>query len=72
MNELRDVLAYGYPVWHHDEFDCLITWNGHATFLWWNLTDKGWENTDVHTSYDIQSLTAAENEAAEWAEEAAL
>ncbi len=70
MNNLNIVVADGAIVWAHEEFDCVITWNGSSIFNWWTLNANGWENVDIQTVYGITNVFEARGAAQAWAEAA--
>lgn len=69
MRTIHEVLEYGAIVASHEESDCLITWNGSATFNWWRPANEGWENIDVRTVYGVETLLLAEKVANGWIED---
>ncbi len=67
---IEEVLDYGYIIAADGELDCLITWNGHLTFLFWIEKQAGWENTDIMTVTDKpSSIDLAQKIAADWLNE---
>ena len=76
-NTIYDVIGYGAIIDSVDDIGSIITWNGGATFLWWNLTGREnrlhemlWSNDDIRTVYDVTTLRQAETVAREWIEDA--
>jgi hypothetical protein len=71
MNIFEVVDSSGAVVHGNDELGFLITWNGSATFQWWNAKDINrltFEVVDIRTAYNITSLNDAIKEASKWIE----
>jgi hypothetical protein len=69
MNIFEIVETNGAIIHANDELGFFITWNGSATFQWWNAKDinrLSFEAVDIRTVYDIATLKQAEAEAEEW------
>ena len=71
MNIFEIVETNGAIIHTVEELGCFITWNGSATFQWWNSKDINrltFEAVDIRTVYNITTLADAEREAREWVE----
>ena len=66
---LEDVISYGAIIWASDPWGSCVTWNGSATFNWWNFDrlNQKWVNDDVMTHYGVKDVYEARKHAAEWA-----
>lgn len=71
MKVFEIVEKNGAIVYANSELEFFITWNGSATFQWFNPIHYAgifFEAVDVRTVYGVETLAQAEAEAKEWAE----
>ena len=72
MFDLRFTLAEivnerGYPVYIHEEYQIMVTWNSQSTFNLYRLREDGWENYDCFTNHDaVADVRQAERIAKEY------
>lgn len=70
--EIFEIVETNGAIIHaNSELGFFITWNGSATFQWWNargVNRSTFEAVDIRTVYNVETLKQAEAEAQEWAE----
>lgn len=61
----------GAVIYANEELEFFITWNGSATFQWFNKEHYAgifFKVVDIRTVYGVETLAQAEAEAKEWAD----